>query len=118
MAGFSGWRHPAYGLILFDRTDQDDIAFDNVRVFEMKGKTTRVLTHEVLKSETSAEITDNDFVQVVTAYNILKSSLANHSKLQDMALMPLLKTSTNGFFKKEACLTMVFALQSKSVHIV
>lgn len=81
----NGWifwiaRHPVYGLVLFDRADQDDISSGNIRVFEMKGKTRRTLSQEILKSETSAEITDNDFVQVVTAYNTLKTSLGKPLK--------------------------------------
>lgn len=81
----NGWvfwlaRHPTYGLVLFDQADQVDISSGNVRIFEMKDKTRRVLSQEVLKSETSSVITDSDFVQIVTAYNALKSSLGKPLK--------------------------------------
>jgi hypothetical protein len=76
----NGWvfwlaRHPKYGVILFDRTDQTDVPDGCMRVFEGRGSTRCILPNEVLKSETSAEVTDNEFVQIVNLYNGLKASL-------------------------------------------
>lgn len=81
----NGWvfwlaKHPEYGVILFDRTDQDEVPSGSVRVFAMRGKSRQILPREVLKAETSAEISDGDFVCIVTAYNELKHSLGKPLK--------------------------------------
>lgn len=81
----NGWvfwlaRHPIHGLILFDRSDQLDVPDSNVRIFEMRGKSRCIFPQDMLKSETSADVSDSEFVQVVTAYNRLKDSLGKPVK--------------------------------------
>lgn len=68
-------KHPLYGLILFDKADQDGIGTGEVRVFEMKDKTRCILPQALLKTEATADVTDRDFVKIVNAYNELKELL-------------------------------------------
>lgn len=81
----NGWvywlaKHPAHGLILFDRFDQDGLLEGSLRVFELRGKTTLILPQETLKLETTADVSDSDFVKLVTAYNEFKALLGKPLK--------------------------------------
>ena len=82
----NGWvywlaRHPAYEFILFDSFDQDDLSEGSVRVFELRSATTLLLTLEALKLETTADVSDGDFVKIVTAYNKFKELLGKPIKV-------------------------------------
>lgn len=81
----NGWvfwlaRHPIHGLILFDRADQDGVPAGSMRVFEVQGSSRCILPQEVLKSETSANVSDSEFVQIVNLYNGIKVSLGKPVK--------------------------------------
>lgn len=68
-------KHPLYGLILFDKADQDGISTGEVRIFELESKTRCILPQELLKAETTADVSDREFVKIVNAYNDLKELL-------------------------------------------
>lgn len=81
----NGWvfwlaRHPEHGLILFDKADQEDIPPGDVQVFVLRGKSRCVLPRETLKSETSAEVSADDFALIVRAYNAHKEALGKPLK--------------------------------------
>lgn len=73
----NGWvfwlaHHQKHGLILFDRTDQDDVPAGSLRVFEARKSSRFILPQEELKSETSDDVSDSEFVEIVTLYNGVK----------------------------------------------
>jgi hypothetical protein len=81
----NGWvywlaKHPAHGLILFDRFDQDGLSEGSLRVFELPGKSTLLLPQETLKLETTADVSDSDFVKLVNAYSEFKILLGKPLK--------------------------------------
>ncbi|MHB1246649.1 MAG: hypothetical protein ACYCZH_09410 [Sulfuriferula sp.] len=73
-------RHPKHELILFDRADQDEVSADRMRVFEVHGSSRCILPKKVLRSETSAEVSDSESVQIVNLYNGIKASLGKPIK--------------------------------------
>ena len=75
----NGWvywlaKHPIHGLLLFDRADQDGATVDNLRVFELTNKNRIELTQEALRLQTTADVSDSEFVKLVNAYNEFKTS--------------------------------------------
>lgn len=81
----NGWffwlaHHQKHGLILFDRADQDDVPAGSLRVFEARKSSRFILPQEELKSETSDDVSDSEFVQIVNLYNGVKVSLGKPIK--------------------------------------
>ena len=74
----NGWvywlaQHHSHGFILFDSYDQDGLSEDSLRVFELRGKKKLILPKDSLRLETTANVSDSDFVKLVTAYNEFKA---------------------------------------------
>ena len=81
----NGWvfwlaRHPEHGLLLFDKADQEGMPAGNVQVFILKSESRCTLPLEALKSETSGEVTAEEFALIVTAYNAHKLALGKPLK--------------------------------------
>jgi hypothetical protein len=81
--GWTYWlsKHQDQRLLLFDPADQNGVSVGNLRVFELATKSTIELTQDALRLQTTADVSDSDFVKLVSAYNEFKKSLGKLVKV-------------------------------------
>ena len=87
----NGWlfwlgRHPKLGLVLLDEAIQGGVAEGMLRAFVLSSRNTAELERTDFKSQLSSEVSDQEFVQLVGAYNGFKTSRGMALKARAIAL--------------------------------
>lgn len=74
----NGWhywlaKHKEYGLLLYDRADQNGVSNGFARVYSLSKSTVLEISRESLQSA-SSEVSDQDFVKILNSYNYFKEN--------------------------------------------
>jgi hypothetical protein len=80
--GWTFWlaKHRDYGLVLFDRADQDGVSAESIRLFDQATKSRIEVAKDALGQQTTADVSDSDSVSLVNDYNALKRFLGKPAK--------------------------------------
>lgn len=76
----NGWlywlaRHSTLGLVLLDEANQGGLPHGTLRAFILRWRRTDEFDRNDFKRHLSSEVSDPDFVQIVTAYNDFKHQI-------------------------------------------
>lgn len=79
MVTSNGWRyrlahHKEEGIILLDTHDQSSVQVGQLRAYVLRSQSTRIFDRATFKTNLGGEVSDADFVSVMTKYNSYKEA--------------------------------------------